>query len=269
MSRKRTCKKCELTKPLGEFNSHPTCKLGALWTCKKCQAKYKRQNYLSNREYILLKSKRRNMANAESLKIYKREYWKKNRDRLLPERVAYQRKNRHRAKVRNRERYLENYLQIRLLMDLRYLINRDKILADRRERLRKNPEVTKSYRVRYMARKGSDPLFLFKEQIRCTIKQAFRNRGWKKESRTFEILGCEYPTAYKYLLGTFKEAYGRLPRNRDKLHIDHIIPLATAKSQRTISRLNHYTNLRFLLAEHNLRKGKSLHFDIRDHGGLK
>ena len=43
--------------------------------------------------------------------------------------------------------------------------------------------------------------------------------------------------------------------NRGLWHIDHIIPLATAKTEDEIIRLNHYTNLQPLWAIDNLKKG--------------
>jgi hypothetical protein len=46
--------------------------------------------------------------------------------------------------------------------------------------------------------------------------------------------------------------------NRSLWHIDHIIPLATAKTEEEILRLNHYTNLRPLWALDNLKKGSKI-----------
>lgn len=38
-------------------------------------------------------------------------------------------------------------------------------------------------------------------------------------------------------------------------HIDHIIPLASAKNIEELYKLNHYTNLQPLEAKENMRKG--------------
>ena len=43
--------------------------------------------------------------------------------------------------------------------------------------------------------------------------------------------------------------------NRDKWHIDHIVPLATAKSEAEVLALNHFTNLRPIWSRDNLSKG--------------
>jgi hypothetical protein len=46
--------------------------------------------------------------------------------------------------------------------------------------------------------------------------------------------------------------------NRGKWHVDHIVPLASAKTIDGIIRLNHYTNLRPLWASDNLKKGTQM-----------
>ena len=43
--------------------------------------------------------------------------------------------------------------------------------------------------------------------------------------------------------------------NRVEWHIDHIIPLSSAKTEDELYRLCHYTNLQPLWAEDNLKKG--------------
>ena len=47
-----------------------------------------------------------------------------------------------------------------------------------------------------------------------------------------------------------------------KVHVDHIVPLKTAKTENDIIRLNHYTNLQLLKAEYNLHKGAKLDYTL-------
>ena len=46
------------------------------------------------------------------------------------------------------------------------------------------------------------------------------------------------------------------------IHIDHIVPLATAKTEGDVIALNHYTNLRPCWAHVNLSKSDKIEFII-------
>jgi hypothetical protein len=65
-----------------------------------------------------------------------------------------------------------------------------------------------------------------------------------------------------YLNETFYKNYGYEYDGTDKVHIDHIIPLATAKTQEGVAKLYHYTNLQLLKAEHNQMKSDRLDFEL-------
>lgn len=56
-------------------------------------------------------------------------------------------------------------------------------------------------------------------------------------------------------MNTFINRYGREFQNGEAVHIDHIVPLATATTENDVLRLCHYKNLQLLTAEDNLAKG--------------
>ena len=64
----------------------------------------------------------------------------------------------------------------------------------------------------------------------------------------------------KYLLKTFKDRYGYEWDGKESVHIDHIMPLATAKTEEEVIKLCYYTNLQLLKAEDNWRKSDRLDF---------
>lgn len=108
-------------------------------------------------------------------------------------------------------------------------------------------------------RRASDPLFKLKCNIRVLIGNAFKRKiGWKKNTKTQMILGCNFTTLYDHLIQTFKNRYGRMPTNLDNIHIDHIIPCSLAKNEEELLKLNNYNNLQWLLAIDNLKKSNKV-----------
>lgn len=107
-------------------------------------------------------------------------------------------------------------------------------------------------------KRRNDDLFNLKYKLRNRIYKSIKIRGFSKKSKTYEILGCSYEECLKYLYEKAKLRYSDFkPEDfleKNKYHIDHIIPLETAKNEEEIIRLNHYTNLQLLKAEDNLRK---------------
>lgn len=111
---------------------------------------------------------------------------------------------------------------------------------------------------RKIDRSKSSVELIAKSRISGLIRSSIRKHGYSKKSRTFEILGCSWLEFVSHIEKQFKE--GMTWENRNLWHIDHIIPLATATCEDDIIRLNHFTNLRPLWAEENLRKSDKLEF---------
>ena len=96
------------------------------------------------------------------------------------------------------------------------------------------------------------------------IRDSFRYKGYKKNSKTATILGCTFEQLKTHLEGEFKDWMnwdnhglynGELNYGWD---IDHIIPLATAKNEGELIKLNHYTNLQPLCSKINrdIKRGR-------------
>ncbi len=72
------------------------------------------------------------------------------------------------------------------------------------------------------------------------------------------FIGCSFAELKIHVERQFTK--GMTWENRDQWHIDHIIPLSTAKTEEDVIRLNHYTNLRPLWAKDNLAKSDKVEF---------
>lgn len=88
-----------------------------------------------------------------------------------------------------------------------------------------------------------------------------QQHGGKKTCRTKEMIGCEWNELCEHLLITWQQNYGT-NWNGEPYHIDHIVPLATAKTSEDVIRLFHYTNLQMLKPVHNLDKKDKIDYVI-------
>lgn len=115
-------------------------------------------------------------------------------------------------------------------------------------------EINNKYATR---RRRTDESFLLSCRLRNRVRESLKNVGSSKSTSTAQIVGLSGKELLNYLWDKFEINYG-LPRNLiglSQVHIDHIIPLASVKTEEQILKLNHYTNLQFLLIEDNLSKG--------------
>lgn len=87
--------------------------------------------------------------------------------------------------------------------------------------------------------------------------RALKRIGGIKSTSTARILGCT-PKELMLIIGGMLKP-GMTWENRGHVwHIDHVIPLSSAKTTDDIIRLWHYTNLQPLWAEDNIRKSNKM-----------
>lgn len=130
-----------------------------------------------------------------------------------------------------------------------YFNNKEKILIKSKENYKKRLE--------------NDSVFKFKIQIRKMIYNSFYRKKYNKKIKCEKILGCTYETFINHLLKTFVGNYNYKLDGIEKVHIDHIMPLSTAKTEQEILKLCHYTNLQLLKAEDNLHKSNKLNWELK------
>ena len=224
----KTCSKCKETKELTEFYRNKTKKDGVRSACKKCEKIINKTDYDNN-----IISKRE----------YQREYRKKiGIVKIKQYRKNYESKNKEKIKIKRGEIYLKN---------------KEKFNSISKEYYKKNKYILNKKSVEYNCnRYKNDHFFCLKQRIRNIINIAVKNKNYKKETRTHEILGCSFEDFNIHIERQFTK--GMSWDNRDKWHIDHIIPMATAKTEEDVIRLNHYTNLRPLWADENLSKSDKI-----------
>lgn len=137
--------------------------------------------------------------------------------------------------------------------------NEEKLKEYRKEYYNKNKEKILNYNRKYLKnRRKEDDLFKFKQNVRILINQSFKRGNFKKKNHTMDILGCNFEELNSHLYKTFFVNYGYEYDGKEDVHIDHIVPLATAKTEEDVKRLCHYTNLQLLKASDNLKKSAKM-----------
>jgi hypothetical protein len=101
-----------------------------------------------------------------------------------------------------------------------------------------------------------DIIFRLSTNLRNRLNNFLKTKGYNKNSKTFEIIGCSPQQLLEHLENQFVP--GMSWSNRNEWHIDHIIPLSSAKDESEIYKLSHYTNLQPLWKVDNLKKGCKL-----------
>ncbi len=93
---------------------------------------------------------------------------------------------------------------------------------------------------------------LLRSRLRCALNR----NSLTKRAKLSEYLGCTIEFLKHHLESQFQ--LGMTWENQGQWHIDHIIPLSSAKSEEEIYKLCHYTNLQPLWAKDNLSKGNKI-----------
>ena len=239
----KICKKCGIEKELNLFGVNNAKKDGLDIYCKECNNKRQIESS-KNEEIKNYKSnygKRYREINKKSLEEKSKENYRKKKDKIKERVKIYgilnkdkirEKKQKYRKENPNRE-YMEKYRE------------------DNKDKLR---EYFKNY---VREKRNNDINYRLKDQLRHRIKEGLKFRGFKKEKRTEEILGCRIEDFIKYIENKFEiwmnwENYGKYNGDlRFGWDIDHIIPLSLANNKEEMIKLCHHTNLQPLCSYTN------------------
>jgi hypothetical protein len=125
----------------------------------------------------------------------------------------------------------------------------------------KNKERLTEYKRNWkIAKKSTDPFFKFNNNVRKNIQLSFK-RGknqFKKNAKAETILGCTIQEFTAYIQSKFTEGMTLENHGVCGWHLDHIIPVSSAKNEEELIKLNHYTNFQPLWAIDNIIKSNKI-----------
>jgi len=136
----------------------------------------------------------------------------------------------------------------------RYQKNTELIKAQTIEYYRRNKSKVTKRNLEYQKQKvKTDPFYNLSRRLRNRLWYALKNTTWKKNTNFSEYIGCDRDTLVSHIESQFVE--GMTWDNRSEWHVDHKIPLISAKSEEELYKLCHYTNLCPMWGADNLSKG--------------
>ena len=222
----KKCSKCEQVKEVCFFSKNNTTKDKLHCSCKECDKK----KYFENRERNIVNMMNYKKNNSEKLQ----EYYLQNQENYR----EYRKSKKDLTKVYMKEYYLNN------------LEKRKKYLeSTKQERnLKRNISEKK--------RRNFDFLFKLKIYVRNRVGFYLKKNTVTKRNNTFKIVGCSPQELKIYLEKKFID--GMSWNNQGEWHIDHIIPLSSAKTEEELHKLCHFTNLQPMWAIDNIKKGSKI-----------
>ena len=200
----------------------------------------------------------------EEYNEYMRIYYKNNKDKILKRVKKYRSNNIEKIKIyyeNNKEKINKDKKEY---MKIYYENNKEKIKKNTIININKIKHTEKYknkrriYKNKWMKNKlQTDPLFKLKCIISNSIRTSLKDKGFKKTSRTHEILGCSFEFFKQYIEKQFEPWMnwnnhvlynGELNYGWD---LDHIIPISIAYNEEEIYKLNNYSNFQPLCSKVN------------------
>lgn len=258
----KTCSKCGEIHPLSVefFHKVAANKDGFSYHCQVCVKKNRAAHY---------------QANKESIKAASLEYYRNNKDAVLarlkdgyhtnPEAIRqrvreYRDRNPDKIQALRVARYETHKDVIKAQASQYYKKNKDKVQLSQADWRDRNKHRVQKYGFNYREKIKADPLLVLQYRYRQMVSRAWRGNGYDRTSRSHKILGCSWEEFKNHIERQFTKGmdWGRI----NDMHLDHVIPLSSAKTVDDLIALNHYTNLRPLWAKDNLSKGSKLEYLI-------
>lgn len=224
----KICKKCSIEKENSEYYKDKKSKDGYRGSCKSCMLIYQLSIDKEHRKLICKKSYYENIDSTRT----------------------YYRLNSNKIKKKRKERYKEN---------------KEKENEYSREYGKKNRKILSKHQLEYSKNRCKiDNIFKLSKNIRSLINNSFYKNGYKKDSKTSDILGCSFIDFKRYIESKFEtwmnwENHGVYTGNYNETwQLDHIIPISYANCKEDIIYLNFYKNLIPLCSKKNNEKSNKM-----------
>lgn len=281
MEESKICSKCSIDKPVELFPKRSKDRGGYDSQCKECVKKH--QQSRKNDSKIEITSKICTKCNIERLA---EEYHKNSiSSDGLHSACKYCRKEYDLGRVDKKAEYSKKYSEKNSDRIKKYrLDNKEKTKEYKKQYRKENSDVIKKWKSKNRDRinakdrewrtnrRKTDVVFKLKDNIRGLILQTFRNSGeggYKKNSKTADILGCSIEEFKKHIESQFLpwmswENHGKCETNdyNCSWELDHILPVSLARTEEELYLLNHWSNFQPLCSRVNLVDKSNTHYFV-------
>jgi len=222
----KKCSKCNKHKPHSEFGKHKFTKDKLQCHCKNCIGENSRKFNKNNPNW------------SKEHYLSKQEYYQEKASQQYYN-------NKEQIAVRQHNYYLKNKETIQEWYKGWVSENRDKINQYNKER------------------KSNNPVNKLSGMIRTKISTNIKKLGVVKDQTSLDTVGTKSWEEFKKHIesqweeGMNWENYG-IGANNTTWHIDHKIPISSAKTLEEVKKLNHYINLRPMWGSDNIRKSNKI-----------
>lgn len=239
----KVCKKCGINKSFDEYGNDKNKSDGKLIYCKECEKLRSSLYRKKNPEKSNLSSKNWRKKNPQKYKKTIEDYLDKNPHMSSKERIRIYRQNedfRNKNSIKRKE-YYKNNLERERYRSKEYYHQNKSIIRKKNNEWKNN-------------KRKKDGFYRMKLNLRDRLRDYLT--GESKSKRTQDIVGLDKDKFKVYIESKFVENMSW--DNYGKWHLDHIIPLCSAKNNEEALQLNYYSNLQPLWDEENLKKNRTL-----------
>jgi hypothetical protein len=220
---RKVCSKCKEEKEICEFQKDNQKTDGYRYDCKSCRKKFRKSTY-----YIFIDE------NREKNRERQKKYYQNNTD-----------KERIRCKT-----YREILTKDKSIVTPK---TKEEIKLKKQEWIKNNRELNNQKKRNKYKNNINHRISI---NVRNRMNNFLKSKNIQKRNKTFEVIGCSPDFLKEHIENQFID--GMSWNNRNEWHIDHIIPLSSAKTEEELYSLCHYTNLQPLWVEDNLKKSNKI-----------
>jgi hypothetical protein len=154
-----------------------------------------------------------------------------------------------------KKEYNKKYREINKESEIKRL---KKWREDNTEKVKTYNSTIKQKQNEHKRNRRKDPLVKLYGCLLGGINASLKSKGCRKRYKSEIILGCSIADFKVYIESKFTEGMTWENHSKYGWHLDHIIPKSSAKTEKEVYELNHYTNFQPLWWQENLKKHNKL-----------